>query len=169
MKKLASLILALALVLTAVCAFAEVKSPLVNKMIIVAVEGGKAAIVEEIEDVNVEITRIVETAKEGTAVSDLFGEEAAVALEGASDVLAFVKFQVEENEEEEVAITFENTGFAFEGNVQCLIGVKNDAGSYEYTPVPTTVNNDGTVTIILKGDILAAAIAAPVLGVFVQL
>ena len=169
MKKLASLVLALALVLTAVCAFAEVKSPLVDNMKIVATEGGEAEILPTDDDVQAEIARIIDAVAEGTEVSDLFGEEAAVTLEGATDVLAVVKFQLEETDKEEVYVTFENLGIPFQGNVQCLIGVKNEAGVYEYTPVPTTVNNDGTVTILLKDEMLAAAIAAPVLGGFVQL
>jgi len=174
MKKLASLILALAMVLTAVCAFAEaekpVASPSVFGLTLISIEGGEGEVLVPDEIAVNEIARILNQVKEGTPISDLFGEEAAVALEGATDVLEAVWFQITKVDDgvDAVSVTLE-CATPFVANVQALVGIPQNDGSFRYLPLPTTVNGDGTVTFVLSGEALASAMEGPVMAVFVQL
>ncbi len=176
MKKFAALVLALALVLTAVSAFAAPSitvSGLNNVYATSPMEGAPLAMnavgVRLGDDLaDAEMNRIASS----EPIEAAFAEDVAAAVAGAKDINSFVSLVIDPNADlsNGLVLSFE-TPVPFEGEVVALLGIYDSTTeAYTYAALPTTVNESGSVTVTLTSEqAIAAANAASAIVVFVEL
>ncbi len=173
MKKFASLLIALALVLTSVSALAAVVPSKTSSDIAGAValtEGTSIAVVDPDFLAQAEVERIRAAFISGAAVENLFNTEVATEIAGAKDVLDVVPVAVAGATEEET-VSFKIYGANAFSKAVCVVGVYDSAlNLYDYHTVPTECNADGSATITVdKAFFETMCTAESVVLAFVQM
>lgn len=175
MKKFASLLVALALVLTSVSALAAV---------VPSKTSGDIAIIVPLTDgvwmkpvpydfkAEAEVRRLQNAFISGKSLEKVFNIYVATEIAGAKDLLDVIAVKCGgETEEETVQFAVFGSN-AYAGQVLCVMGVYNAALKlYEYVVLPTECNADGSATITLNyaEEFVPAAKAESVVLAFVKL
>ncbi len=151
MKKFASLLIALALVLTSVSALASVPAP--SKSSIYEAEsltdGVWIKVVYNDYKAQAEVARLRNAYLSGTPVSGLFNTQVATEIAGAKDVLDVVAVKCG-GETTEPTVSFKIWGSTPYSNVVCVLGVYDSAlNLYFYETLPTECQADGSAVITM--------------------
>ena len=170
MKKFAALVLALALVLTSVSAFAAASRSVGNLTYATgvwddqAISTNGALIIRPYDPLrDAEMSRILAA----DSIEAAFPAELADAVAGATDINIIVSVIIRADGELVATLV---APFAFDGNVVCLLGIYDaNTEGYNYAALPTVINANGSATITMSADQTGtAATAASTILVFVQ-
>ncbi len=174
MKKFASLLVALALVLSSVSALAAVvpsKTTGDVAAIVAITPGVKADVVDPDWIAEKEVDRIADCFIKGADLEDCFNYAVATDIAGASDLLDVVAIAVSGETEEETVEFCVAGASSFAGDIACVMGVYDSAlNLYHYETLAVECNANGTANISMTAEQFEAAKAAEsVLLAFVQL
>ncbi len=173
MKKFASLLIALALVLTSVSALAAVVPSKTSSDLATAValtDGTWIKVVDPDFKAQEEVQRLRSAFAGGAAVANLFNTQVATEIAGAKDVLDVIAVKVGGNTEEET-VSFKINGANAFNKAVCVLGIYDSAlNLYDYCVIPTECNADGSATITVDKDTFETMKAAGSLTLtFVQM
>ncbi len=164
MKKFASLLIALALVLTSVSALAAVVPSKTSSDVASVVSLDPTAFIEVVPydfKAQAEVARIRDAYMAGKKVENCFNTAVATDIAGASDVLDIVAVKCYGETEAETVSAIITGAAPYTGNVACLLGIYDSAlNLYNYETIPAECNEDGTATITLTIDQFNEAKAA---------
>lgn len=152
MKKFASLLIALALVLTSVSALGAVVPSKTGSSIAKVVsltEGVWIKVVEPDYKAQAEVVRMRNAFIGGTPVSGLFNTQVATEIAGAKDVLDVIAVQCG-GETTEETVSFRVTGSTPYNKAVCVLGTYDAAlNLYFYETLPTECQADGSAVITM--------------------
>ncbi|MBR6707967.1 MAG: hypothetical protein IKI84_15010 [Clostridia bacterium] len=173
MKKFASLLIALALVLTSVSALgAAVPSKTGSSIakVVSLTDGVWIKVVEPDFKAQAEVVRMRNAFISGTPVSGLFNTQVASEIAGAKDVLDVIAVKCGGNTTEET-VSFRVWGSTPYSKAVCVMGIYDSAlNLYYYVTLPTECQADGSAIITMtQAQFEAVKAAKSTVLAFVQM